>query len=139
MSRKLKSKSKRVNTLRSAFTLTEVVTASAILAFGMVPVLKALTNAHAATVIIEHKTRSLSLAQSKLEEIKARSIYDYSSDFDETNLSLDGSYLCKVTDSQAGPDLREICVSVGFDDNLNLILDPEEIDVSLNTCIARRY
>ncbi len=75
----------------SGFTLTEVVVASALLIVAIVPILKALTGAHFSSTIIEHKTRSLTLAQSKLDEIKARSIYSYSDSFTENNTSLEGS------------------------------------------------
>ena len=61
----------------AGFTLTEVVVASALLIVAISPILKALTSAHLNTTIIEHKTRSLTLAQAKLDEIKARSIYNY--------------------------------------------------------------
>ncbi len=75
---------------RAAFTLTEVVVASTLLILAIVPILKGLTSVHVNSIIIERKTRSLTLAQAKLNEIKARSIYDYTSDFTETINSFDG-------------------------------------------------
>ena len=71
------------------FTLTEVIIASALLIIAIVPILKALTSAHVTSTIIEHRTRSLTLAQARLDEIRARSIYDYSSNYIETSTSLD--------------------------------------------------
>jgi len=105
----------------------------------MVPILRALTTAHHSTVIIEYKTRSLILAQAKLDEIKARSIYSYSSSYTENNTSLDGSYLCNVSDTGSGSDLRTITVSVGFDLNGDNTLASDEIEVTLATCLARRW
>jgi len=58
----------------AGLTLTEVVVASALLILAISPILKALTSAHLNTTTIEHKTRSLTLAQAKLDDIKARSI-----------------------------------------------------------------
>jgi len=120
------------------FTLTEVVMASALLIVAMVPILKGLTAAHIGTINIERKSRSLILAQAKLDDIKARSIYHYSSSFVEDNNSLEGSYLCNVADSAADP-LRTITVSVGFDANGNGSLGSDEIDVTLSTQLARRW
>jgi len=123
----------------TGFTLTEVVVASAILIIAIVPILRALTSAHVSTTIIEHRTHSLILAQAKLDEIKARSIYHYGDNFTENNLSLDGSYLCNVEDSFISSDLRKITVPVGYDLNGNSTLETDEIEVTLATLVARRW
>jgi hypothetical protein len=123
----------------AGLTLTEVVIASALLITAMVPILKGLTNAHLGTVILERKTRSLVLAQGRLDEIKARSVYHYSQSFAENNLSLDGLYLCNVADEAAGSNLRKITVSVGYDYNGNNILDSDEIEVTQATYLAKRW
>lgn len=138
---KLKTKNRRYGTRNryAGFTLTEVVVASALLIIALVPILRALTSAHVVGTIIEHKTRSLTLAQSKLDDIRARSIYNYSSTFVETSTSLDGSYLCTVTDSGPGTDLRTVAVSVGYDSNTNNNLDSGETDITLTTLLANRW
>jgi len=123
----------------TGFTITEVVVASALLIIAIVPILKALTSAHVSTAIIEYKTRSLTLAQAKLDEIKARSIYNYSDTFTETDTSLDGSYLCNVQDTGPGTDLRTVTVSVGYDLNGDNTLAADEIEVTLATLLARRW
>lgn len=123
----------------AGFTLTEVVVASALLIIAIVPILRALTSAHVTTTIIEHRTRSFTLAQAKLDEIKARSIYHYGDDFTENNLSLDGSYLCNVEDSSVSSNLRKITISVGYDLNGNSILGNDEIEITLATLLARRW
>jgi len=104
----------------------------------MVPILKGLTSAHMGTMIIERKSRSLILAQARLDEIKARSVFHYSDTFAQTNVPLDGSYLCNVEDSAISSDLRKTTASVGYDLDGNSILDPDEIEVTLATCIAKR-
>ena len=121
------------------FTLTEVIVASALLIVAMVPILKALTTAQGMSTIIEHRTRSLILAQAKLDDIKARSIYNYDGTFSETNASLDGSYLGNVVDSPVNSNLREITVMVGYDLNGDSNLSDDEIEVTLATYIARRW
>lgn len=140
MYRKLKiaNRKSRVANRWAGFTLAEVVVASALLIIAIVPILKALTKAHLSTAIIERKTRSLTLAQGKLDEIKARSIYHYSDTFTETNSSLDGSYLCNVEDD-SDPNLRTITVSVGYDLDDDSALATDEIEVALATCMAKRW
>ena len=123
------------------FTLTEVVVASSLLIVAIVPILKALTIAHVSTTSIEQKTRSLTLAQAKLDEIKARSIYDYTkggSSFAESDTSVDVSYLCNVTDNSGDP-LKTIAVSVGYDLNGDFTLAADEIEVTLTTYLVKRW
>ncbi len=123
----------------AGFTLTEVITASALLVIAMVPILKSLTTAHLNTSFIERKTRSLVLAQARLDEIKTRSVYYYSDSFSESDLSLDGLYLCDVADTPAGPNIRKITISVGYDLNENNAIATDEILVTLVTLIAKRW
>jgi hypothetical protein len=123
----------------AGFTLSEVVVASALVIIAIVPILKALSASHLNTIIIERKTRSLTLAQGKLNEIKARSIYNYGDTFAETNTPVDGLYLCSVTDVAADPNLREITVTVGYDVNGGGDLGADEISVSLATYLAKRW
>lgn len=131
----------RISKRSAGLTLIEVVIASALLAVVLVPILRSLTVAHASTVRVEHKSCSLILAQAKLEEIKARSIYDYTNggvSFAESNTILDGSYLCNVADDSGDP-LKKVAVSVGFDGNGDGSLSGGEVDVTLTTLIARRW
>jgi Tfp pilus assembly protein PilV len=125
----------------AGLSIIEVVIASALLIIAIVPILRCLTVAHANSVKIGHKSTSLILAQGKLDEIKARSIYDYTnggSSFAENSTSLDGSYLCNVVDDEDDP-LKTITVSVGYDLNGDSSLDNDEIDIALATLIARRW
>ncbi|MFB0524566.1 MAG: hypothetical protein ACETVZ_03435 [Phycisphaerae bacterium] len=132
-------RSRRIANRFAGFTLTEVIVASTLLILAIVPILKALTTAHVSTTIIERRTHSLILAQAKLDEIKARSIYNYGSTFTETNSSLDGSYLGNVEDSSVSSNLRKITVTVGYDLNGNSNLADDEIEVTLATYIAKRW
>ncbi len=122
----------------SAFTIIETVVASSLLAIAFVPILRGLTSVHRTTRLIEEKTRSLVLAQAKLDEIKARSIYNYSTNFNESSTSLDGSYLCNVIDDQ-NASLRTITVFVGYDENSSAILTSGEVSITLKTYLAKRW
>ena len=120
------------------FTLTEVIVASALLITAIVPILKALTSVHVNAITIERKTRSLNLAQAKLDDIKARSFYNYDVSFAENNNSIDGSYLSTVTDKAVNTDLRMLVVTVGYDTDSNKTLAASETLVTLETYIARK-
>ena len=86
---------------------------------------------------IERKTESLILAQSKLDEIRARSVHHYDTSFREDSRPIVDSYLCSVSDDRH-PRLRLVTVTVGFDGNADGRLSAEEADVQLATYIARR-
>jgi general secretion pathway protein I len=124
---------------RMGFTLIEVVVAVSLLAIAIVPILKALTIAYVTSSKVEQKTCSLIYAQSKLDEIRLRSVYNYDSTFAVSDTSFGNSYLYKVSDTPAGSDLRMITVMVGYDANGNNRLSNDEMQVTLATLIARRY
>ena len=123
----------------TGFTLPEVVVAAALLLIAIVPILKALTQANLNSVIIERRTQSLCLAQGKLNQIKARSIYNFDNNFSESNTALGNSYLCNVSQTTVSSNLKAISVSVGLDLNGNGALTSDEVEVSLQTQIARRW
>lgn len=122
---------------RGGFTLTEAVVAAALLLIAMVPILKALTQANLNTVIIERRTQSLCLAQGKLNDIKARSIYGFDAISSQDNEVLTGSYLCNTVIGGSGY-LKTVSVSVGMDVNKSGKLDSDEIEVVLQSQIAKR-
>lgn len=130
---------KNKRNFRAGFTLTEAVVAAALLLIAIVPILKALTQANLNTVIIERKTQSLCLAQGKLNQIKAKSIYSFDDNFAETNSSLGSSYLCNVTQTSVNSNLKALTVSVGRDTSNNGVLDSGEIEITLQTKIAKRW
>jgi len=118
-------------------TLTEVVVASALMLVGVVPILHALTSSQATARLIEWKTRSLTLAQAKLDEIRTQAVNDFDQTFGQTSVALDGAYLGTVIDTPL-IDIRTITVSVGYDRDGNGTLASSEILVTLKTQIARR-
>ena len=102
---------KSIKRYTKAFTITEVIVASSLLIVALVPILRALTIAHITGVKIERRTRSLVLAQAKLDQIRARSIYSYTTNFNDSSSSVDGAFLCKVVDSPVAGTLTMIVLS----------------------------
>ena len=117
-------------------TFTEVLVATGILAFAMVPILKAMAGVHINSVKMEKKNKSLMIAQNQVEELRAQAIEDYDSSWSVSNQSSGGGYLYSIS---AGSDssLRTVTVTAGYDENQNLLLDSPEILVSLRTLIAK--
>ncbi|MHB0945653.1 MAG: hypothetical protein ACYC3B_00600 [Sedimentisphaerales bacterium] len=122
---------------RGGFTLTVAVVAAALLLIALVPILKALTQANLNSVIIERRTQSLCLAQGKLNDIEARSIYSFDAVSSQSNEVLIGSYLCNTAIGGSGY-LKTVTISVGMDVNNNGILNSDEIEVVLQSQIAKR-
>ncbi len=138
--------SKSNNRKSAGFTLTEVVVASSLLIMAMVPILKGLTSVHLTASLVERRTNSLNYAQTILEDIKARSIYDYTDNYNETNeevediiTGIDDSYLYTVRATAVGADLRRMTVVTGYDKNDDNILQAAEVLITLDTLIAQRW
>jgi Tfp pilus assembly protein PilV len=130
------------NRRHKGLSIIEVAMASVLLIVAMVPILRSLTKANMLSSSIEIKTQCLVLAQGKLDEIRARSIYNFGSSgsFTASNVVLSGSYLCNVTDTTITANLlKQITVSVGYDDNGNGTLADDKIEVTLATYVARRW
>jgi Tfp pilus assembly protein PilV len=132
----------KANRRNKGLSIIEVAMASALLIVAMVPVIRSLTKANMMSTDVERKTQALVFAQSKLDEIKARSIYNFGSSgsFTANNVALGGSYLCNVADSTITANLlKQITVSVGYDDNGNGSLTDDKIGVTLATYVAKRW
>lgn len=128
---------RRAGRYQRGMTLTEVLVASSLLLVAMVPILKALTIGQTTGTIIEWRTCSLALAQGKLDQIRARSVYHYDESFEENSTPLGGRYLCTVGDDEDST-LRLITVAVGYDQNEDEVLADDEVQVTLATYVARR-
>ncbi len=138
----MRLKRSKANRRHKGLSLIEVTIASALLIVAMVPILRSLTKANMLSSEVERKTQALVLAQGKLDELRARSIYNFGSSgsFTASNVVLSGSYLCNVTDTTITADLlKQISVSVGYDGNGNGTLASDEVEVTLTTCFANRW
>ncbi|MBN1787689.1 MAG: hypothetical protein JW806_04775 [Sedimentisphaerales bacterium] len=124
---------------RGGFTLSEVVMASLLLTIAIVPILKGLTITSLNSVIIERRTRSLCLAQGKLNQIKANALYNFSNDYGETGTDMGDSYFCNVIQTAVNSNLKALSVSVGFDDDGDSLLSSGETEITLQTQIAKRW
>jgi hypothetical protein len=131
----------KTNRRHKGLSIIEVAMASALLIVAMVPVIRSLTKANMMSTDIERKTQSLVFAQGKLDDIRARSVYNFGSSgsFTASNVALSGSYLCNVTDTSISTDLKQITVSAGYDNNANGALSSDEVEVTLTTYFAKRW
>jgi Tfp pilus assembly protein PilV len=128
------------NRRHKGLSIIEVAMASALLIVAMVPILKNLTRAQQLSNEMERKTYGLVLAQNKLDEIKATSIYSFDSIVSLNNVAFPGtSYLCNVVVTTASTDLKQITVSVGYDGNGNGTLSSDEVEVTMATYVAKRW
>jgi len=123
---------------KKAFTLTEVIIASTLLVLAMVPILKAMAQVNMNSVIVERKTKSLNLAKMQINQLQAKSIYNFDTNFSQSNLSLGNSYLCNITSQSVSTNLKSITISVGMDRNSSGALGSDEIEITLQTQVARR-
>jgi Tfp pilus assembly protein PilV len=125
------------NRRQAGVSIIEVVVAAALLLVVVVPILRALTAAQVTRRTVEQETQSLVLAQAKVSEIQGVTVYNFSSNYDETGTSLGGSYLCNVSDNEHAT-LKTLSVSVGYDADGNGSLASSEIKVTLTTLVAKR-
>ena len=131
----------KCNRRHKGLSIIEVAMASVLLIVAMVPILKSLTKANMMSTDIERDTQSLVLAQGKLDSIIASSVHSFgaSGSFTASNVVLSGSYLCNVTDTTITANfLKQITVSVGYDNNGNGTLSSDEVEITLTTYIANR-
>jgi prepilin-type N-terminal cleavage/methylation domain-containing protein len=120
------------------FTLTEVLTALVLLAFALLPVMKALISSQQTGTRSKRVTQAVFLADRKIEDIRAAALASFATDFSVSSEALPGGFACTVQDGQESAELKSIRVLVGFDDDGDGVLDGNEIDVVLNTLIASR-
>ncbi len=124
---------------RAGVSLTEVVVATALLLISIVPILRALTVSQASSRVIEQKSRSLTLAQAGLDEIRAQCIHDFPPHSQGSRRVIDSYYdMVTAVDDASNPDLEIVTVSVGYDDNENGQLGSDEVLVTLTSAVARR-
>ena len=128
----------RIGICRKGMTFTEVLVAAAILAFAMIPILKALSQAHLLSSSIEQRSRSLIHAQAQMEELQARALENYDAFLGQSDLAVEPEYYCTITDVSSGIDLRTVTVQAGYDQDEDLHLESEEVLVQLRSMICKR-
>ena len=101
-------------------TFTEVLVASLILSLAMVPVLKAMTQGHRYSRMLERKTQCLIAARNAIEQLRARAIENYNSSW---SVPINRSGVLVNISAGSNPDLRTVTVTAGFDENQNRSLD----------------
>lgn len=133
----MRRKMRRMRGLSRGMTLTEVLMAMAILAFALTPVLKALTQAHRGGTRLDQKSTSWLLAQSQIEELRARGATDWASSWSAADKPLKDGYRCTITDSGPTGDRRTVRIRAGYDADMDGRLDSSEISADMSFLIAR--
>jgi len=123
---------------KKGYTLTEVLVASALLILVSVPMFKALTANYVFSNSIQYKTKSVIYAKSRLDRARAIAAGNYNTALVESNTSLGEGYFCSVTDTGFAGNIRTVSVSAGYDNDEDGTLDTGEVQITLNTLIARR-
>lgn len=121
-----------------AFTLAEVLASVVLLAAALVPVIQAISSSQATGTRSQRATRSLFFAEQRIEQIRNAALQSFNDDFSDTGEHLGDGFFCIVVDEEVNALLKRISVMVGFDADGSGDLDDTEIDVVLDTQIARR-
>ncbi|MBU0571087.1 MAG: prepilin-type N-terminal cleavage/methylation domain-containing protein [Candidatus Omnitrophica bacterium] len=129
---------------KRGFTLVEVVAAIAVLALGLVVVLRLLPEGVRSARDVERSTRGVLLAQYKVDEIRSQILggnpgFDKPGGYGETGEVFpdDPDYYYTVTDDEAS-GIKELGVTVWFDEDGDGIQDEDERPIQLDTKIANR-
>ena len=123
--------------VRAGLTLTEVLVSLMLMAAAMAPILKALTQAHVSGRRMEPSSTSWMLAQSQVEELRARAPGQWDASWAQSSEPLEGGFYATITDSGPSSDLRTLRIQVGFDADGNGVLADSEVSADLSTLIAR--
>lgn len=127
------------------FTLVEILATVAIIGLGIVPVMEILPSGMESLRKIEHLTRGAMLAGKKMDEVRSQILgtnasygYNKSGGYGGSGAFTGFSdYGYTVTDDQ-GSDIRELSVTVWFDEDGDSTQDADEDSVQLDTKIAKR-
>ncbi|MCP4650840.1 MAG: hypothetical protein GY853_12290 [PVC group bacterium] len=130
---------------REAFTLTEVLAGIVLLALAIIPMANYLTQSFVISVREERITKTIFLAERKMEELKGKIIYDFNTDRDAKATAFTdpgyGNYKYIVDDQTIATKksgLKQIQVQVWYDEDGDKVIDSDEESVTLNTKIAQR-
>ena len=132
----------------SGFTMLEILASIAILSIVVIPLMGLMTSAPLLHAQREQQMRAAFLAQLRLEEVKQKiTVYfddDYTksivsaTDFPDTDFPVsDGRFRYKITDN-LGTDMKEITVTVWYDEDSDNVFDTGEQGIGLETKVARR-
>lgn len=129
------------------FTILEILVSIAILSITIIPLVGLFSTAVVIHAQREQQTRTAFLAQLRLEEVKQKATYDFSTDYSIPETSggdpggfsaPDDKYKYTIIDDN-DTDLREITIQVWYDENDDNTVDPDEQNVTLDTLVARRW
>lgn len=123
----------------------EILATMLIMTIALIPIMRIMPEGMKATTRVERLTKAALLAQGKMDEIRSQILgtdenYGFSNDYTESATAFpnpDASFKYTVTDDQ-GTNIKELRVSVWFDEDDDDIQDSDEESVTLDTKIADR-
>ena len=135
----------RLRTNNKGFTLVEILATVAIIGLGIFPVMEILPSGMASLRKAKHLTRDAMFAQHKIDEVRSQILgtnanygYNKFGGYGGSGMFMGFSdYNYIVTDDE-GSDIREISVTVWFDEDGDGTQDADEDSVQLDTKIAKR-
>ncbi len=136
----LEIRSSRALSVENGYTLLEIIMAISILSIALIPLMEMLPRALLLDAQLERETKIAFLAQRKSEAVKSRAIYAFDQDYSESAIAFlppDSTFKYTVSDDQ-GVEIKEIAVTVWYDENGNDIADEDEEKITLYTKIAKR-
>ncbi|MFQ5951835.1 MAG: hypothetical protein ACE5JK_00295 [Candidatus Omnitrophota bacterium] len=130
---------------KKGLTYLELIAAIVIMALALVPIMRIMPEGMTATTRVERLTRATLLAQNKMDEVRSQIMstnasYGFNKDYTETVTAFpapDDDYKYTVADDQ-GANIKELNVTVWFDEDDDDSQDTDEQSVGLDTKVADR-
>jgi prepilin-type N-terminal cleavage/methylation domain-containing protein len=130
---------KKLKSNELGFTFIEVIAAMTIMAVALIPIISIFPNVFIINRQVEHVTTATFLAEKKMEEIKSQIFSDFSSSYGEFAAFSEphSAYKYIVTDDE-GVGIKELSITVWYDENDDDVIDDNEDQVNLNIKMADR-
>lgn len=125
-------------TKTKGFTLVEVLASVLILSGTIVLLIRYAADNLAMSLDIERRIKSVLLAEGEMERIKNVLRKSFETDFTTWSNNLEDNYLVSRSSTDVSTTLKIIVVSVGYDADVDGLLETDEIMATMTTQYAKR-